>query len=219
MACRALNGEHMPIQAFQEAQNGFFFTEDNKDVCYIAPYMIATDGNDILAWQREEDSLLEIGWRFFIEKESSWWPWTKQPDFDTLVEEGVKNAFFNIWKDIKSYKKIPTEIQYNKDGIVRVGAEYTSLSEDILHVHSTNRGTYDVTRKFFFPIYFVVLPNHMPVSLVPIGEDKPCIPIEFRWLAANTDNIPMSFEAKKIMDMIKAGDIILPVINQKEPNG
>lgn len=214
MACRPPKGEHMPFEAFREAQKTFYFVNpDAKDVCYVAPYVIVLDGQDILARYATNDRAhVDIGWKFPVYYKRN------VKDFDTLIEEGIKERFVSLWQGVRTMDKKPKGIEYDqKQGLIRKkGVKYVDLPDDQINVHTTNRGCYSLNKKRFHPVYFIVVPNTRPVNLIPADEDpenKPAYPINLKTLAADFGSVPLTYTARKIMEMITSGEVVLPIIS------
>ncbi len=186
MACNTLEGEFVPIQAFQEAQNSFYFVNKDKDECYVMPYVVVTDGHDILV---RENSIknVDVGWRYNIRRPNGWRIGSSPEQFNKIVESGIKKCFLSMWKEIK-------------------GAQ-----QEEIKLHASNRGFYSLNRRKFYPVYFITIPNNKPVNL--IFKDQPtCFPIRISKLATDHQSLPTTFAARKVMEMINGGEIILPEV-------
>lgn len=185
MACNTLDGEFVPFQAFQEAQNSFYFAKKDLDVCYVTPYVIVTDGHDMLV--RENDTgNIQVGWKYSIKRPDKWRIPNTPEHFSKILEDGLKKRFLDMWEKIT--------IDTNK-----------------IKVHASNRGFYSLNRKKFYPIYFISIPNDEPASFV-FKNEKNCFPIMISRLAADHANLPTTYAARKIMEMINAGEVILPEV-------
>lgn len=185
MACNTLNGEFVPFQAFQEAQNSFYFAKKDLDVCYVTPYVIVTDGHDMLVRENDGGSI-QVGWRYKVNRPNVWSVPNTPEEFNKIVEEDIKKHFISMWK------KITTDINN-------------------ISVHTTNRGFYSLNQKRFYPVYFISIPNDKPVNFFFKGEQN-CYPMMISKLAAAHGNLPTTYAARKIMEMINAGEIILPEV-------
>lgn len=184
MACNTLDGEFVPFQAFLEAQNSFFFAKKDSDVCYVTPYVIVTDGHDMLVRENKAGNV-DVGWRYRINRPNSWSVPKTPEKFNKIVEEGVKKHFLSMWQRVDN------------------------VESDAITVHASNRGFYSLNRRKFYPIYFLSIPNDKPVNFI-FKNQQTCYPIMIGKLAADHGSLPTTYAARKIMEMINAGEIVLP---------
>lgn len=213
MACKPPSGDHRPFEAFREAQKTFYFANPGtKNTCFVAPYVLVTDGKDILCRYASGDrSHVDIGWKFPVMQNKA------VKDFDLLIEEGIKERFISLWNGVRTMSHKPKKIDYKEEGrIAKPGVKYIDLPDDQISVHATNRGCYSLNKKRFHPIYFIVVPNTRPVNLIPADQDpenKPAYPIHLQSLASDFNSMPLTYTARKIMEMITSGEVVLPIIS------
>jgi hypothetical protein len=178
----------------------------------VAPYVIVIDGKDILCrYANAEKSHIDIGWKFPVLHRKD------LKDFDALIEQGIKDRFIGLWANVKTMSHKPKSIEYKEQGLIKKpGVRYIDLPKDQINVHATNRGCYSLNKKRFHPIYFIVVPNTRPVNLIPADSDpenKPAHPLDIRTLTADFNSMPLTYTARKIMEMITAGEIVLPIVS------
>jgi len=210
MACDVLDGQFVPFQAFQQAKRSFYFTKvGDTEACYVTPYVIVIDGKDIMCRIIEGKCKVEIGWKFPI--------YHNKGDFDTLVEEQVLDRFRSLWSDIRVQTKKPESIKYDfkNELVVKPGVKYRSLDTDELIIYPTHRGSYSLNKKRFHPIYFVVMPGNRTTNFIPLNNanaDNLCC-INIRTLSFESSGISLTYNSKKVMEMITSGEIVLPTIS------
>lgn len=211
LAISTMPGEPTPFQAYQHAQSHFSFVDANSPSCFVMPYMIITDGRDIFVFETP-DRNVEMGFRFFVPKPKKI-P-TGPEAFDQIVEEAVYKHFMGMWSGIKTQVHAPDEIKYDLklQKINKVGVKYADLDNEFINVHATNRGVYSLTKKKFLPIYFLVLPNNRSIGLIPAEADHRPIPVEFKHFSLRSDQLPLSYMTKVVVDMVTSGEILFPIV-------
>ena len=124
-----------------------------------------------------------------------------------------------MWQSIRTMSHKPSgEAVYDHNNalVKKPDFDYKDLPEDQISVHATNRGCFSLRKKRFHPIYFLIVPRTRPVNLIPENPDpsnKPAFPLEMREIAADFRDIPLTYSANKIMEMITSGEIVLPIIS------
>lgn len=178
-----------PIESHINLEQNFFFAEPgNPKLCYVYPYVIVTDGKDFL-FKEGVDRSIDIGWMFEINK--------KKGDFDSVVEECILNKFWMLWKNVSTTDK--------------------DVDKIAVSVHKTGKGIYSLNKNKYFPIYFIIIPNNTAVRLYPkdhIKDVKNVGTLDIQIIMKVSSNPSMSYISQKIIQMLRCGEIILPIISE-----
>ncbi|MHA2009841.1 MAG: hypothetical protein ACXADW_02810 [Candidatus Hodarchaeales archaeon] len=207
LAIEPFEGECLPLQAFQHAQNHFSFVKEKESLtCYVAPYVITTDGKDIMYHQSSNGSI-DIGFQFLVPKPNT--VKNKTPEeFSLIIESEVERNFHEIFSRILTREG--TEC-VNPDEPI---GSLIEIDKKFINVHSTNCGLYNLTKRKFCPIYFVVLPNDRIISFETAQDTPKYYTTDFRVLLAYLNKTNMTFLAKSIIQTIQSGDILFPIVSK-----
>lgn len=201
--------EDIPLEVFKYAKDNFSFADiGDNELSYVQPYVIATDGKDILI-NENKDGALELGWRFDVEKGKG--------TFEDIVENSIFKGFFGLWKSIEVSKTGPQEVCYKNGRAQKKGAEYAALKRSDLSIHATERGAFSVTKRKYCPIYFLIVSNNYAINFINHTDKKQnCVPFSLSWIATQHSSIPLSYMSQKIIKMIRSGEIIMPIISESQ---
>lgn len=178
-------------------KNNYTFIERDSKNCYcpVKSYVVVTDGSDVLLSQKNNSSIIELGWQFNIEPSSC------GTNFDTMYDNTIFKQFWSLWKKVEKIDN-----NGNQAGL-------SSDFKNEIKVFNAQTAIFGVNKGNIYLIYFIILPNKNAINLFP-DEDSVITPIPLNWVSASSKNIPLSYLANKIITMIKNGEILLPITEE-----
>lgn len=212
MAVARITGEH-PLEVFSSVEQNFTFIEEGRnDATYITPYLIVTDGKNILVRVKRDDTT-EIGWSFLIDKPLS----VQKGPFAEIVEPAIIRSFWSYWKAIKVNETPPQRIKYEGDKVEKVGASYRGLRKHQTSIHCTKRGVFSLNRGRYSPVYFLILPSTSTINFIRDFDDGEYVRvIPYSSIGDLGRTISYSYQSRKIIDKIRSGEIIKPIISMPD---
>lgn len=204
LVCKKRDTED-PFINYTHIKNSSFFSKNTRNYCQIRPYVIITDGQDILI--KKTQDVLHIGWEFPVIKKRKFLFW-KKFDFDKTINESIKDNFFSIWENISTYQSIPQKVTYIDKKILKEGAEYRNVGENDIYLCDSHYTVLNMENTIYNSIFFIVIPKTKTVNLLLSEKTSECIIFPINRI----NNIPNTYShvSGKIIKQIKSGNILIP---------
>ena len=200
LAVKPQKEEVLPLEAFNYVVSNFHFTT-NESECLVSPFVVITDGRDILAYVNEQDEV-EVGFSTVVEKPTGV-HFRNTPDlFHQAVEDRIREFFFEIFDSAEVVETTESKYLFSEWG---KNNKYLSLL-------CTQKGGYTFNQSKFLPVYFVKI-NYKDTTHLTLNKFTPQltqIPVR-EFVQTGAAAYKLGFMSKAFLIWLSTGEILFPV--------